>query len=51
MHNNCFIDKTVENLQCTDSFEADVVDGKLKISDTLDAHGFTLWMIYPVKAE
>lgn len=51
MHNNCFIDKTVDNLQCTDSFEYDVTDGKLKISDTLDARGFTLWMIQPVNAE
>lgn len=47
MHNNCFIDRTVDSLQCTDSFEALLSEEKLTISDTLDARGFTLWIIKP----
>ena len=45
MHNNCFIDKSVTDLQITDSWEASLEDGKLMVYDTLDALGFTLWII------
>ena len=45
LHNNCFIDHSVDNLNVTASFELPVKDGQIEISDQLDAFSFTLWII------
>ena len=45
LHNNCFIDHSIDDLKETDCFEAEVKNGEIAIADTVDTLGFTLWII------
>ena len=49
LHNNCFIDKSVTGLQVTDTRTMTPENGKLSVCETLDAMGFTLWIVKPCK--
>ena len=45
LHNNCFIDHNIKNLNMTDAFDLTVKSGEIEIEKKIDSYGFTLWII------
>ena len=45
LHNNCFIDHSVDDLKETACFELPVNNGEIEISEQLDVFAFTQWEI------